>query len=962
MNTKGFESRIISQRYVFAIAIAIACAFANAKAANPSADNLIINEVMPANIDMFVDASGDYGGFIELYNPTDESVRLLNMFVSDDRNDLYKFRLSASNGSVPAHGYKILWFDHNGTEGDYFSNASQVPWKLNLDGGDIFICNKDSQLVVSLHYPKNFARTSWSRKTDGGVEWGYTSQPTPGRSNVGVSYATSQVASPKPDADGCVFESDFTLHVSYPEGATLHYTTDGSTPTESSATTSSGTFRIKKNESKVYRFRCFREGYLPSEVITRSYIYRSRNYTLPVVSLVSANDNFYGDSLGILVKGLFTNYDMDWDRPVNFEMFGTDNTCIINTECDMAPSGAFSRSLTPRPFRLKASKLYSGRNTFDAQFFEMKNHVKTKNLKFRNGGNDVSNRIKDGALQEIIQRSGMYLDGQLYRPVHVLINGHYHGMLNIREPSNKFFAYSNYGIDTDLVDAFEYDPADGYVQKDGDNEMFMKFIALSENASDDAVYEEICKLVDIDEYCNYMAAQCWMGGNDWITNNNNAKGFRERSDDGRLHLVMYDIDAAFSMTDIFSLMKKKVSDSHYAGGANYLISSFLNLLENPRFAKLFATSYCLVAGSVFEPTRCEQIINEIRDLIKPALALENLDPTSKASEVLKDIKSSSRRAERMAAMSNYLQLDNGKSLEFCSNIPEARFLLNDCFVPTSRFSGTLYGEQTLEAFAPAGYNFVGWRRSNDSSVFSTDRRLTFTSLPAMKIVAEFEPVAEEELLNACAFPVVINEVSASNTIFCNEYFKRNDWVELYNNTDNEIDVKGMYLSDNEHDLHKYQINTSMGVSTVIPPHGHLIIWCDKLDPVFEVHATFKLANSDYERVFLTAADDSWTDSFQYVSHIGTHSVGRFPDGGRSVYEMTKPTIGHSNIYTTQSSLLYGDNENHIPGTTIGIEETSFDSAVDCQYYSVSGVLLPKAQKGLNIVRTPDGIIRRILVR
>ncbi|MDO4194853.1 MAG: hypothetical protein Q4D33_01740, partial [Prevotellaceae bacterium] len=127
-------------------------------------------------------------------------------------------------------------------------------------------------------------------------------------------------------------------------------------------------------------------------------------------------------------------------------------------------------------------------------------------------------------------------------------------------------------------------------------------------------------------------------------------------------------------------------------------------------------------------------------------------------------------------------------------------------------------------------------------------------------------------------------------------------------------------------------------------------------------ATFKLANSDYERVFLTAADDSWTDSFQYVSHIGPHSVGRFPDGGRSVYEMTKPTIGHSNIYTTQSSLLYGDNENHIPGTTIGIEETSFDTVVDCQYYSVSGVLLPKAQKGLNIVRTPDGIIRRILVR
>lgn len=42
-------------------------------------------------------------------------------------------------------------------------------------------------------------------------------------------------------------------------------------------------------------------------------------------------------------------------------------------------------------------------------------------------------------------------------------------MLNMREPSNKFYAYSNYGLDEDNLDMFEIDPTFGYVQKEGYN-------------------------------------------------------------------------------------------------------------------------------------------------------------------------------------------------------------------------------------------------------------------------------------------------------------------------------------------------------------------------------------------------------------------------------------------------------------------------------------------------------------
>ena len=42
-------------------------------------------------------------------------------------------------------------------------------------------------------------------------------------------------------------------------------------------------------------------------------------------------------------------------------------------------------------------------------------------------------------------------------------------------------------------------------------------------------------------------------------------------------------------------------------------------------------------------------------------------------------------------------------------------------------------------------------------------------------------------------PVRINEVSAANGIYVCEYFKRNDWVELYNTTD-IVNMAGQHIS------------------------------------------------------------------------------------------------------------------------------------------------------------------------
>ena len=56
----------------------------------PKTSGIVINEIQASNVDMFVDPSFNYGGWIELYNPTSSPVDLSRCFISDDATNLKK--------------------------------------------------------------------------------------------------------------------------------------------------------------------------------------------------------------------------------------------------------------------------------------------------------------------------------------------------------------------------------------------------------------------------------------------------------------------------------------------------------------------------------------------------------------------------------------------------------------------------------------------------------------------------------------------------------------------------------------------------------------------------------------------------------------------------------------------------------------------------------------------------------
>ncbi len=699
--------------------------------------SLIINEIQTCNIDMFVDPSFNYGGWIELYNPTDRAISLYNLFLSDDPVNLKKHRLTIQNGVVPPNGYKTLWFEHTNV------NPTQINFKLNYDGGTIYLSGSDGNLITSQYYPLAIPRTSFARTTDGGLAWGTTSTPTPNKSNNSSIFATSRIEAPIVDKDAQLFKAPFTACVNIPTGATLRYTTDGSTPTLTNGKTSeTGLFNV--SNTTTYRFRLFKNGMLPSQVVTRSYIYKDKDYLFPIISVVTDRANLYDDSLGVYVRGVNgrpgngqtspCNWNMDWDRPVNFEYLTSEGEMVINQEVDFAMCGGWSRAWTPHSFKLKASKIYEGKNFYEYPVFVDKPYLKHKTLQIRNGGNDTGARIKDASLQEIVRTSGLYVDGQAYQPIHNFINGQYIGMLNMREPNNKHFAYANYGYDSDEIDQFEMSPDSGYCQMTGTKDSFLKLHELSANAADPETYEEICNMLDIDEYINYLAVEFYLGATDWPQNN--IKGFKPRFEGGKYHFVLFDLDGTFGTNDPFNTFQNKqiytFNELLPSGGREVeeieFVTIFLNMLQNDDFRKRFIDTFCLVSGSVFVPERCNEILDAMAANTYDVLRWEGQNPYNTTNSIKNSL--ANRQQTMINALRNYnrMQLSSVIAQEVILNadVDVARLSINNLPVPTNKFDGLLFSPIVLKAEAPAGYRFVGWKDNNrvtpeTKEIFSTGK-------------------------------------------------------------------------------------------------------------------------------------------------------------------------------------------------------------------------------------------------
>jgi len=111
-------------------------------------------------------------------------------------------------------------------------------------------------------------------------------------------------------------------------------------------------------------------------------------------------------------------------------------------------------------------------------------------------------------------------------------------------------------------------------------------------------------------------------------------------------------------------------------------------------------------------------------------------------------------------------------------------------------------------------------------------------------------------------PVQLSEFMASNSLISDPAGDFDDWIELFNPTDQPVDVGGMYLTDDLTQSNRWQFPVSQAFITTIPAQGYLVVWADNDVNQGPLHANFKLSQSG-EQIGLFDMDGTPIDTLTY---------------------------------------------------------------------------------------------------
>jgi hypothetical protein len=127
-------------------------------------------------------------------------------------------------------------------------------------------------------------------------------------------------------------------------------------------------------------------------------------------------------------------------------------------------------------------------------------------------------------------------------------------------------------------------------------------------------------------------------------------------------------------------------------------------------------------------------------------------------------------------------------------------------------------------------------------------------------------------------PLFVNEFMALNESFePDEFGEFDDWLEVYNASDQLISLAGLWLSDDLTNPDKYAFPDT----AVLGPFGFVRVWCDNDPEQGPYHADFRLSASG-EEIGLFGPEIAGfpvIDSVTYGVQLPDTSLGRCPNGG-----------------------------------------------------------------------------------
>lgn len=762
---------------------------------------VVINEFMAANTAGITDEAGDHDDWLELYNASDEAVDLSGWYLSDDLADTLKWQFPV-NTEIAAQGYLLLWLDDEPEEGEL-----HVTMKLNRDGESIILTQADSATVVDSHtYGQQLVNKSTGRITDGATGFTIFSTPTPNASNVA---GMQQAAAPVFSYRGGLYSEAVTIQMGSPtSGAQIHYTTDGTIPTENS---NLYTTPLQFATSTALRARAFIDNETASEVNTATYLINIE-HVFPIVSIVGDPADFNN-----VETGIFVNTFLDSNIVVNAELYEPDGTTGFNQLVEAEVQGTSSIELDQKSLALKA-KGSLGNAKFDYAVFPDGKQDSYRSLTLRNGGNDwVGTMFRDALISELASDLSD-LDGFVkvpalhtldFRPAIMYLNGSYYGVYNLRERADKNYVRTHFGWSDDEIDFISHQEE----VREGSIDAWAAFHSFLQTAdgNNPADFAQITNQIDLEGYTDYLLYHLVVDNQDWPAIND--RRVRYRSDTARWHWITFDADLSMGLLTSQGWDTSNATDNSLERLLNptmfehpnpeWATRLFMTLNENTQWRTYFCNRLADYLSSIFAPTRVHQRIDEMLALFDPEEEQHNnrwfnLMNRDASADRIKAFASNRPAILYQHFAEAYPEIDTTAQLTLQAQPSnagtiEVSTLTIDEEDDNGGWTGTRFTriDIPLRAIPKPGFAFEGWT----GDIEGTENNLLLNMGGNMNITAvftEIPPVEDSEICSATsvhATPPTEGFYNEDEVIQVEMFFDQADyWQQLLDNYESKTEI------------------------------------------------------------------------------------------------------------------------------------------------------------------------------
>ncbi len=141
----------------------------------------------------------------------------------------------------------------------------------------------------------------------------------------------------------------------------------------------------------------------------------------------------------------------------------------------------------------------------------------------------------------------------------------------------------------------------------------------------------------------------------------------------------------------------------------------------------------------------------------------------------------------------------------------------------------------------------------------------------------------------------INELMAANQNgILDNMDELEDWFEIYNPNNFDVNIGGYYFSDNAEVPTKWIVPTSFADSVTVPANGWLLFWADADQEQGVLHTNFRLSNNGEYLGFYSPDGFTVVDEIAWTYIAPDTSLGRISDGAEQWVFFSGPTPEASN--------------------------------------------------------------------